>query len=402
MTFYRNEAWRDVVTINRDAAIKAPNNARAHANYATALLRAQRYDDALTEAKRAIALGKPGLEDYTVSANTIIGVYMEQKRWQEAAQEGESFIDLRPEKSDASALPQLCLRVAESYRQLGELSKAYQYTMKSLSVQQQLPFAPPSLIAFIIEEIRSLLKAARDKNIDLNSDGLADPGDQPIGTWVARVFIEHGAYTEASRLLEQILADQPDDEVTAVLLNKLQMDMESNRDQGQQWSFDNKYVRKPFSPFNISMAIAYLIRKYNAREPVMQLGDLSLTWAEWMKPDHPDVHLLKGWYSYERGNYQEAAEEANRAIKLDPEYAKAWLGLGFFLSKTDDKKGAIRAFEKTLELYPGYREKRTIHELIAQLYQSKQQKQSEEDKKNFSNEFSESSILPAKSLPRMN
>jgi len=282
---------------------------------------------------------------------------MEQERWQEAAQKGEVFINLRSEKSDANSLPQLCLRVAESYRRLGEFSKAYQYAVKSFSVQHRSPFSAPSLFAFTMGEFRSILDAVKDKNIDLNGDGSADPGDQPIGTWVARVFIEEGAYAEASRLLQQTLTDQPGDEVTAVLLNKLQMDMESNQEQGHRWSFDNKYVRKPFSPFNISMAIAYLIRKDKLSGPFMKVGDFFLTAAQKLNPGHPDVYLLKGWYEYERGLYREASANAGKAIELDPEYAKAWIGLGFFSIKANRPGVAVSAFERTLQLYPGYPKK---------------------------------------------
>ena len=59
MTFQRNEAWQDAVTINHDAVSKAPNHHRAHANYAVALLRASRFEEAIKEADLAIQLGQP-------------------------------------------------------------------------------------------------------------------------------------------------------------------------------------------------------------------------------------------------------------------------------------------------------------------------------------------------------
>lgn len=372
LTFYRNEAWRDIVSINQDAVEKAPNHPRAHANLATALLRAERYDEAVAAAEKAIALGRPHLEDYCVAANDIIGVYTERGQWAEAVQRGEEFIRQRPPDSDAGALPNLHLRVAYSYRQLNQLDKAYQHTKEALIVLQQQQLAPHSLTYFAAEELRLILAGAQQEGLDLDGDGIADPGDLPAGTWIAKTLAECKAIPQALDLMQKTLQERPRDRATLALLTQLTQERESNRRQGERWSFEQKYVRKPVSLFNIYMAAAYWVRKNKLPEPLMRVGEFCLTKARELRPADPDVYLLQGWYRYEKGLYGEAAGQAEHAIQLDPDYAKAWLGLGFFLKEQGDRQGAAGAFEKTLDLYPGYPERAAIRSLIAALRQSDQ------------------------------
>lgn len=367
LTFYRNQAWQDIVTINQDAAKKAPNHPRAYANLATALLRAEKYDEAIAAAEKAIELGRPHLEDYVVAANNIVGVYTQQGLWREAAVRGEVFILERPQGSDLGALPNLYLRVAHSYWCLGKLDKAYRYTKNALIILKKQPLAPRSLTLFAIGELQAILHRAQSQPQDLDGDGLNDPGDVLIGTWIARVLVECKAYAETVDLLQKTSREHLQNQDTEDFLASLIKEIESNRRQQARWSFDQKYVQKPFSMFNICMAVAYLVRKNKLSEPFARMGEFCLSKAQELNPRNPDTYLLRGWYEYEKGLFGQAAKHAERAIQLDSEYAKAWLGLGFFLTEAGDRIKAVAAFQRTLKLYPGYPQKRTILDLIAKL-----------------------------------
>ena len=61
LTFTRNEAWQNILTINQDAVRKAPLNPRAHANLAVAWSRLEQYPEAIAEAQTAISSGSKGL-----------------------------------------------------------------------------------------------------------------------------------------------------------------------------------------------------------------------------------------------------------------------------------------------------------------------------------------------------
>ncbi len=78
---------------------------------------------------------------------------------------------------------------------------------------------------------------------------------------------------------------------------------------------------------------------------------------------------MKGWYYFEKEEAEQAMNCARRALELDPEYAKAYLGLGFFLLKANEPHEAIAAFQKALKLYPGYPKRKVLVSLIAELEQ---------------------------------
>lgn len=369
LTFQRNEAWRDFVSIQEDAVTKAPYNSRARANLAVALGRSGKYEEAIQEAEKAIEVGRQYDEDYFVAANAIIGSLISLRLMDDAVRRGEELFASHPERCDAGGLPAFCVNMAEVYLNLGQPVKAYSISLKGLRVVLKSG-ANPYYKKLLTGVLRKILEEAKTHQIDLDGDGTDDPGALPIDTWLAKIFIGCGAYPEAMNLLQVTLDKLPQDQVAATIMSDLEERIEANRKQAENWSYEKKYVRKPFSAFNLSMAIAYLVRKNRLPEPLVTIGDLCLNWSGRLVHDNPDVHLLKGWYDYEKGLYQEATINARTAIVLDPNYAKAWLGLGFFLTEQGDRTGAAQAFLRTLELYPDYPQKTVIIELISSLQRS--------------------------------
>jgi tetratricopeptide (TPR) repeat protein len=140
-----------------------------------------------------------------------------------------------------------------------------------------------------------------------------------------------------------------------------------NSIQASKWSFEKKYLHDPFSRFNASMAIAYLIREQRLQSVFNKIGEACLDYALSLQPSSSDAHLLKAWYYFERNQVAEALAAANRAIELEPDYAKAWMGLGFFLTKGPRPVEAVPAFSKALELYPGYPQRSSIIGIIQSL-----------------------------------
>ena len=58
LTFSRNNAWKNTLTIHLDTVEKAPDNARANADYANTLCEAGRYEEAIKYGEKALSLGK--------------------------------------------------------------------------------------------------------------------------------------------------------------------------------------------------------------------------------------------------------------------------------------------------------------------------------------------------------
>ena len=141
-----------------------------------------------------------------------------------------------------------------------------------------------------------------------------------------------------------------------------------NRAQIAKENMKKTYLSSPFSRFNAFMAVAYLGRNDSTPPRFRSLGEKFLACIA-INPTVPDAHLLKAWYLRDRGETEQAVASAQRAL-LDPEYAKAWSGLGFFLMESNQFAEAAGAFNKTLELYPGCPERKAIIDLISDIQQN--------------------------------
>ena len=89
-----------------------------------------------------------------------------------------------------------------------------------------------------------------------------------------------------------------------------------------------------------------------------------------VQPGVADAHLLKAWYLHDRKETEQAIGSTYRALAVDPDYAKAWMGLGFFLMESNQFAEAGSAFKRALELYPGCPQRKTIMEIISGIEQN--------------------------------
>ena len=65
-----------------------------------------------------------------------------------------------------------------------------------------------------------------------------------------------------------------------------------------------------------------------------------------------DAHFQKGVAYANQGDYQEAIEEFNQALKVDSEYVDAYCGIGIANLNQKKYREAIEAFEKAITLDP--------------------------------------------------
>lgn len=363
-TFERNNAWHDIITFNRDNATKAPLNPRAHANYASALASVGEYEEAIKEAEKAIGLGKKYFEQYCVAANTIITSYISLGQFEKAASEGERFLRDRDKDSDAGALPAMYMNMAQIYMRSEDYKAAFNAAQEALRFQALTGKANPSGTENCIRLMYSIAKAAKDRGTSIWQDERTEPADLTGDTHIAKVLLEFGYRDKGRELLEKAIAANPGDELARTLLASLRKDDRQNYIQREKSDFTKKYVYQPFSRFNASMAGAFLIRSKQMPAPFAGLGESLLDYALRISPDSPDAHLLKGWYHFARDEWEAGVAEARRAIELDPDYAKAWLGMGFFLVKGNHSQEAVAAFRKSLELYPGSPQRKAISGMI--------------------------------------
>ncbi len=361
-TFQRNEVWRDPLALARDNAEKAPGHPRARANFAVALGRHGYFEESIREAEKAISVGIDNFEQHAVALNAIVKAYSSLGQQRKALDYAERLLEEKGGQFNAGALPSVHMNLALAEDALGNLPGAFNQTMRALYAFYHISGVTTDLRDSALAYLSSLLTRAHKTSTDLDGDGQADPGSAPKEFWIAQRLLAFGDQAAAIRLLKTAAGDGAD-APSKTLLETLLKNEELNANQvNRNFGY---YAANPFSRFNASMAIAFNLQKRKLLKPLSSLGEAFLDYALTLRPDSADAHLLKGWYYRDRDRLDEAVSEARLAVQLDQEHARAWLALGLFLSTTKQYTEAIEAFNKTLELYPGFPQRTSISDLIA-------------------------------------
>ncbi|SPF50163.1 Tetratricopeptide TPR_2 repeat protein [Syntrophobacter sp. SbD1] len=366
LTFSRNGAWEDPVTIHYDAVAKAPNSPRANSDFANVLCTVDRYEDAIKYAERSIELGRKGRETDALAQNAITIALIKLGRIDEAIERDEEFLKDKVNGLDGGPLPNLCLNLAQACIIAKKPEEAYRWTLEALKYVQLTDnsFYKKGLVEMTA---RAILAEFGPQGLDPNHDGILDPGDLPPGLWVAKEFKKHGEAQYAREIIEREYANDPGDPHLKTEMENLQKEDAQNSAQKEKWNSFQKYVRNPFSRFNFDMVVAFLVQQKHLPKVFQALGENRLDAALQIFPGSRDARLLKGWYNYARGDGDHAVEAARKVLKGDPEDSNAWLALGFFSSEAGDTEGAIAAFEKVIELYPGYQKRTLVEDFCKQL-----------------------------------
>jgi tetratricopeptide (TPR) repeat protein len=249
-------------------------------------------------------------------------------------------------------LPYVHYSLSKAKQTVGDYEGAFQALVKGLAMIELSPYASPDVRVLGIRLMEVLLHEASGKGVDLDGDDHPDPGSLTQKAWLAERLLRMNQRQAARDLYHEALLLNPDDAESRNRLDQILAEDRLDAIQMEKKNFKEKYVRHPFTPFNFCMAGAFLIKKSQQAASLDALGETLLDYAEHLKPDSPDVHLLRGWYHHDRGEAKEAVLAAKRALEIDPDYASIWMGLGFFSMKANQPEQAIEAFQKTLDLFP--------------------------------------------------
>ncbi|MGC8490409.1 MAG: tetratricopeptide repeat protein [Syntrophobacteraceae bacterium] len=414
LTFARNGVWKNGLTIRLDTVKKAPDSARANADLANFLCEVGRYDEAMRYAEKAIRLGKNGPENDCLAQNAIVIALLNEGETGEAIEREEKFFTVVTSKRiNVDAYPSVCLNVAQACLREKRPEEAYAWALRALKyirltnnsrykmgnvelILQRIfsrydadevdPALTASVVPFNLfgRSGRNLTKACGEPAATAGNMISKAPGVCPLSTrrhgagdsataafLTAMVFQTHGEEQYAREILEEEYARNPGDPLVKAEIAKLQKEDAQNLAQKKNWNTFQKYVRSPFTPFHFDMTVAYLVQKDHLSKWYQRIGKNRLDAALNIHPDSREARLLEAWYLYQQGNdAKEAVKIAGKVLASDPGNANVWLALGFFRAKAGDAGGAVAAFKKVIQLYPGY-PKRTIVEALCRQLQAK-------------------------------
>jgi spermidine synthase/tetratricopeptide (TPR) repeat protein len=101
---------------------------------------------------------------------------------------------------------------------------------------------------------------------------------------------------------------------------------------------------RPRSDAAKTMYASYLVGHYSYQDALTELGQVS--------QEDPEVLTLRGFALMGLGKQELARPALERAIALDPNTYRAWLGIGIVKIAGEDNAGALAAFERAVEISP--------------------------------------------------
>ena len=367
LTFSRNEVWNSSLSVYADAAQKAPLHPRARSNYGMALFKEGRYEEGFKESEEAIALGKDRFEYHLTSASNMVVSLLIMNKSEEAAQRGEFYLRNKPQVADDGLYPRLLMAIALAHRLTGNLPRAYDCVDEALMWIRRLPFTKETRDLAEIG-LREILEAARVAPVDIDGDGSQDPGELSVDAWMARAFLKWGVPDTAEDLLKKAVLN-PEDAAAQQMLALLEEIRSRNQRASHDWDFGKKYLRDPFSQHNALVGLAYLVSKIPYVSNSLWCRDASRSLLEralQIDPHSADALLLLAWQDHAGGDIKAAVSRVREAIEEYPDYARAWIQLGFFLMDDPEGGNAVEAFQEGLRLYPGYPKRALVEKIIAE------------------------------------
>lgn len=317
------EDWGQALAAYKQVTILNPTDATARFNFALALSKTGRVDDAIAEARKVLK-ARPNHQPTLLLLGDL---YSRKMDWKNAKDVLSRYVLGNPNEFTAW----FTLAVANDYT--GDFDTA--------------------LDAYAKAEALS-------------------PQDAAVKNNVGRIYFKRGEkdaakYDEAVAKLKEALAIDPnfdDARVNLALVYTAQQNWDAAT---EQWKTYLDGIRVAFQKPNLSAddKIALKAKSLSARSALAEIYLKSGAHANAVKeyrailaetPDNVDAMSNLGLALYHTKNYDEATTAYREVIKRDPKNAIAQNNLGVVLEARGQRADAISAYQKALQLKPDYPE----------------------------------------------
>ncbi|MFC1843555.1 tetratricopeptide repeat protein [Thermodesulfobacteriota bacterium] len=176
LTSFRNNDWRDAITIHADMVNKSPNKARVYNGLGVSLSHAGRNEEALPLLKKGFELDKPYRLESLKIANNIMVVLSEMGRQKEALAWGEQFIKETPRLNEISYMAEFLYNLGALYMHFDKYGYAFDAFLSSFKADEQADFAVKSIEKLLWQyyddpeasQILGIDNEEKDKNIAIH------------------------------------------------------------------------------------------------------------------------------------------------------------------------------------------------------------------------------------------
>ncbi|RJO61595.1 MAG: tetratricopeptide repeat protein [Dehalococcoidia bacterium] len=343
LTSVRNYTWRDPLSIYGDSLRKSPVKPRAMVNYGTALIRADRLDEALPLMEQAIALGRPGEEEYVNAANNILAVLVREKEYAQSIEKGESYLTHMPPNVNGSGFAKFMFNLGYSYFNLGRYEEALGAYVRGLAQEN----ASEQLF---LTAMRSTYEAALSKGSNEELEEI----DREVAVLLkmAALMMQLKHYDHCRSFLDEVIAADSANQKMRTIEEQLQSELIANENATRSADITQDADYQQNIRFRWTMrAATFLLRHY---APLRPLAGKLLTFAQQMEPANPFAAAMIIEYFLARDDSSAAMATAEQAIRQHESFPPLLdlIGNGY-LARGDHQRAAI-VFSQLLAIYPGH------------------------------------------------
>ncbi|MEW6219640.1 MAG: tetratricopeptide repeat protein, partial [Thermodesulfobacteriota bacterium] len=353
-TTWRNHDWRSSLAIYGDAARKSPAKPRALINYGIALLNSGQPEEAVRILEKAIALGRPGYEDYLKAGNNILVEHLRRQDYQGAIERGTTLLAEMPPGANAAGLPRLLLNLGHALLRTDRFVEARRAFLAGL---RQDPRE-----VYLLVVLEQLYRAAGQTEEGRRQLSLTGEEFEPL-VRVARDLAGLREYPTARRYLAKVLVHEPGhEEATAVAaeLDALAAANEKARELSAGEPPGSVRSRLGRSLVGTSR---FIMARYRPLRPVVP-SLLSL--ATRLDPDSPWPPLVLARWHLAAGQPQAAQAVIAAALPRREGFPPFLEAAVDTCQALGDTKRAAATAAHLLDLYPGHPDWERLEHLSSQ------------------------------------
>jgi len=357
LTTFRNNDWRDEITIHSDIVRKSPNKARAYNGLGMSLTRAGRNEEALPVFKKGFELDKPyGLESLKI-ANNIMVVLSEMGRQEEALAWGEQFIKEAPPLKDVSHMAEFFYNLGALYMRSDRYDYAFHAFISSFKADKKADFAVKSIEKLLWQyyddpEARQVL-GMDDEEKDKNN---------AVHVRLAEIMYDLRQYDRAVSYIavegNQILNAKKAQEI----FSKIQEDKKKNIARQTESVINSHLPYRQNVTYRALLYCADFIEKHYT--PLHFLAGWSIRKAGKLEPNDPFVALYYSRWLLQENSVDAAFEILSNSIKRHPDFIPNLDMFTKVLQRMGKKEELANMLGYILTLYPGHPKREKYEKII--------------------------------------
>ncbi len=343
-TTFRNNVWRDKLTLYSDVISKSPDKPRAQLSYGNALAYEGRHEEALVVFEKVISLGRENYEDYLKAATSIINILVHKNKYEEAVVRAESFVMEMPENINWDSFPRLMSNLGVAYTKLGNFSESFEAFLLGASIKHRDT-------SCLLAGMEAMLQEALTDDEGRRQLGLEDKPDA-IYIKIAGTLLEKKDYSRAREYLDKALAIDPYNNKTLEIKKRLDNEISLNSKVADVLDINKNPAYIDKFHFRLLLSFAGFIEK--SYPPLKGLIGPLLEFAVRMEPDNPFATYKMGRWYLINSRVEDALRVAEISLGKNPEFPPLIELAAVCYNILEKEEKAVALYNELLAIYPGH------------------------------------------------